>query len=48
SNTASSHNVIYQEYIDTLLRKLGSLSTSVNEFIQEFYGNLYEKLEKLV
>ncbi|CAG8620279.1 2438_t:CDS:2, partial [Racocetra persica] len=48
SNTASSHNVAHQECVDILLRKLGPLSTSVNEFVQEFYGNLYEKLEKLV
>ncbi|CAG8687434.1 31_t:CDS:2, partial [Scutellospora calospora] len=35
------------EYVDTLFHKLGSLLTFVNEFVQEFYGNLYEKLEKL-
>ncbi|KAF0373864.1 calnexin independence factor cif1 [Gigaspora margarita] len=48
SNTASSHNIAYQECVNTLLRNLGLLSTSVNEFVRKFYGNLYEKLEKLV
>ncbi|CAG8646800.1 7157_t:CDS:2, partial [Racocetra persica] len=45
SNTASSHNTAHQEYVNTLLHNLGPLSTSVNEFVRKFYGNLYEKLE---
>ncbi|CAG8809452.1 2333_t:CDS:1, partial [Racocetra persica] len=32
SNTASFYNTAYQECVNTLLRNLGSLSTSVNEF----------------
>ncbi|CAG8467688.1 20332_t:CDS:2 [Racocetra persica] len=44
-NIASSHNTAYQECINTLLRNLGSLSTSVKEFVQKFYRNLYKKLE---
>ncbi|CAG8830708.1 6813_t:CDS:2, partial [Racocetra persica] len=47
SNTASFHNTTHQECVNTLLRNLGPLSTSVNEFVQKFYENLYEKLEKL-
>ncbi|KAF0532736.1 calnexin independence factor cif1 [Gigaspora margarita] len=47
SNTASSHNTAHQECVNTLLRNLGPLSTSVNEFVRKFYGNLYEKVEKL-
>ncbi|CAG8692764.1 425_t:CDS:2, partial [Scutellospora calospora] len=47
SNIASSHNTAYQECINTLLCNLSPLSASVNEFVQEFYRNLYEKLEKL-
>ncbi|CAG8589726.1 31890_t:CDS:2, partial [Racocetra persica] len=43
SNTTSFYNITHQECIN-----LGPLSTSVNEFVQEFYGNLYKKLEKLV
>ncbi|CAG8671426.1 21406_t:CDS:2 [Racocetra persica] len=46
-NTASSHNTAHQECVNTLLRNLGPLSASVNEFVRKFYGNLYEKLEKL-
>ncbi|CAG8613031.1 21670_t:CDS:2, partial [Racocetra persica] len=48
SNTASSHNTTHQECVNTLLRNLGPLSTSVNEFVRKFYRNLNEKLEKLV
>ena len=36
SNTASSHNIAHQECVNTLLRNLGPLSISVNEFVQEF------------
>jgi len=47
SNTASSHNVEHQGCIDTLIRDLYPLSTSVNQFVRDYYGVLYEKLEKL-
>jgi hypothetical protein len=47
SNTASTHNVEHQECVDTLLRDLEPLSISINEFVREYYEELYGKLEKL-
>jgi len=47
SNTASAHNIEHQECVDALLRDLEPLSTSINEFVREYYGELYGKLEKL-
>jgi hypothetical protein len=47
SNTASSHNDDHRRCVDTLLHDLYPLSISVNQFMREYYGGLYEKLENL-
>ncbi|CAJ0837198.1 7555_t:CDS:2 [Entrophospora sp. SA101] len=47
SDTASSHNAEHQECVDNLLCSLQPLSNSINNFLQDNYGELYKKLSKL-
>ena len=47
SDTASLHNTDHQVCVDSLLRDLSPLSNCINNFIQENYGDLYEKLSRL-
>jgi len=47
SNTASTHNYQHKECVDKLLYELQPLSVCVNRFIQEYYGDLYQKLTML-
>jgi hypothetical protein len=47
ANTASSHNMKHRSCVNNLLRSLVPLSNYVNEFIQDYYGNMYSKLRNL-
>nr|CAG8625078.1 2038_t:CDS:2 [Entrophospora candida] len=47
SDTASSHNADHLECVNNLLCSLQPLSNSINNFIQNNYGELYKKLSKL-
>jgi hypothetical protein len=47
SNTASTHNIDHHECVNKLLLGLKSLSDCVNQFLQNYYEDLYMKLSKL-
>ncbi|KAF0420317.1 calnexin independence factor cif1 [Gigaspora margarita] len=47
SNTTSTHNIDYHECVNKLLQGLKPLSDYVNQFLQDYYKNLYIKLSKL-
>ncbi|CAG8828710.1 14407_t:CDS:1, partial [Racocetra persica] len=47
SNTASTHNMNHHKCVNKLLRGLKILSESINQFLQEYYVDLYTKLSKL-
>ncbi|CAG8607712.1 24431_t:CDS:2, partial [Racocetra persica] len=47
SNTASTHNIDHHEYVNKLLLGLKPLSDCINQFLQNYYEDLYTKLSKL-
>ncbi|KAF0442576.1 calnexin independence factor cif1 [Gigaspora margarita] len=47
SNTASTHNIDHHKCVNKLLQGLKPLSDCVNQFLQDYYENLYIKLSKL-
>jgi len=47
ANIASAHNLAHRPCVDNLIFSLVPLSTYVNKFIQDNYGNMYLKLKNL-
>ena len=47
SNTASTHNIFHHECVNKLLLGLKPLSDCVNQFLRDYYEDLYMKLSRL-